>query len=113
MSARTQVKFAGDRRWWTTRAEDDRFAILTRQAAFEPEGIVCYTIVDKHAGHRGPCNLIGQGWGFERDTLDEDAAKLLAALQPDSGYYGHEMPLEISYRNRVATVITATRTVAS
>ncbi len=40
-----QIRFAGDRRWWTIRAVDDAHAVVTRQAAFEPRGVVVYTIV--------------------------------------------------------------------
>ncbi|MDI6911498.1 hypothetical protein [Nocardioides sp.] len=80
------------RRWWTVRATSDRFAILTRQAAFEPKGVLCYTIIDWELGFRGPCNQIGQGWG-DGTFADEECAALLAALEVDE--------VEVSWRNRV------------
>ena len=77
----SRIKFEGDRCWWTIRAENDRYQILTRQADFKPKGEVFYTIVDREEGIRGPCNLIGQGWGFDAETLDADAKSLLEALE--------------------------------
>lgn len=75
-----RVKFVGDPRWWTVRAGDERFTILTRQASFKPKGTVCYTIIDRDREVRGPCSLIGQGWDFQED-LEADAALLLASLR--------------------------------
>lgn len=79
-----QMKFKGDRRWWTVRAADERFTILTRQREFHPRAEVVYTIIDRERGVRGPCNAIGQGWDFNVDTLDADAALLLEALNLDA-----------------------------
>lgn len=134
--ATAQVKFEGDRRWWTARAADDRFTILTRQADFRPRGEVFYTIIDAEQGVRGPCNLIGQGWDFHPETLDEDAARLLNALNlnrrreewaaahpeartPIEGVQGwridyppeldEDVAIEVSHRNRVPVQIVATR----
>lgn len=77
----TAVLFADSPRWWTVRARDERFTILTRQAPFRAKGTVFYTIVDHQAGVRGPCNLLGQGWDFEEGRLEESARELLAALR--------------------------------
>lgn len=76
----SRVKLTRDgNRWWDVRAADERFAILTRQAAFKPKGEVCYTILDAVEGVRGPCNLIGQGW---HETMpDEECRELLHELQ--------------------------------
>ena len=76
----SQVKFEGDRRWWTVRAEDERFTVLTRQAEFVPKGILRYTIIDLERGVRGPCNLIGNGYG-DGTYDDAQCAEILAALR--------------------------------
>lgn len=104
------------RRWWDVRATDERYTILTRQAEFEPKGTLRYTIIDRVRDVRGPCNLIGQGWGWGIYD-DAECASLLRALQR------HDLPreeldalhdaweknlreeyphaVEVSYRNRV------------
>jgi hypothetical protein len=76
----SQVKFEGDRRWWSVRAEDDRFTVLTRQANFRKKGVLCYTIIDRGRGVRGPCNLIGQGYG-DGTYDDAQCAEILAGLR--------------------------------
>ena len=80
----SQVRFAHDTRWWTVRARDERFTVLTRQASFKTKGAVVYTIDDADRGCRGPANTLGQGWDFHGTTLEEDAGRLLAALQLDA-----------------------------
>jgi hypothetical protein len=113
-----QIKFEGDPRWWTVRASDERFIVLTRTAAFG-RGIT-YTIIDKERGVRGPCNLIGQGWNFNPDSLDYDGQRLLDALQRhvdierrlEAGErsISHDEPaVEVSYRNNVPVRIAAKR----
>lgn len=91
-----RVQFAENSRWWEVRANDGRWAILTRQAAFEPKGTLRYTIVDQDHGHRGPANTLGQGWDVEEEGGCEE---LLAALQ------AHEFG--ITTRNRVEARIVA------
>ena len=76
-----QIRFAGDRRWWMIRAVDDAHAVVTRQAAFEPRGVVVYTIVAHGQGVRGPCNNLGGGWTFEPTDLEGSAEDLLHALR--------------------------------
>jgi hypothetical protein len=113
-----QIKFMGDRRWWTVRAEDERFTILTRQADFKPAGEYFYTIIDRVRAVRGPCNLIGQGWEFKPDTLEQNAAELLRALNYHLEMVADlrpgprpmtELEVEVSYRNNVPILITAER----
>lgn len=115
-----EVRFARDRRWWRVRAADARFAVLTRQAEFEPAGTVIYTIVDLHDRHRGPCNLSGGGWAFTAETLDEDAHRLLSALNSQLDLDAHcaveetspddYVPaVEISHRNRVPLQLVSIR----
>lgn len=48
--------------WWTVQVSGSRYAIMTRQAPFQPTGTYLYTIIDAQEGVRGPCNLIGNGW---------------------------------------------------
>lgn len=93
-----QIKFLDDRFWWTARAVDDRYAVLTRHTPFRKDGILTYTIIDAERGRRGPCNLIGQGWGFDIDKPEEGAEELLAELQADK--------VQITSRNNVPTVLT-------
>lgn len=120
----TQVLFAGDRRWWTIRARSDRYVILTRQREFRRAGEVVYTIVDWDRSIRGPADTLGQGWDFNADSLDDDAQRLLRALQ----YREHldrrhadgettitleEEAREVSYRNNVPIRVEATRYIDS
>lgn len=98
------------RRWWTVRACDDRFTILTRQADFESAGTSVYTIIDWKRGVRGPCNLIGQGWDVDEPN---GCQELLAALQRHVAReqrFGNAewlltdedgVTVEVSYRNNV------------
>lgn len=117
-----QIKFEGDRRWWTVRAEDERFTILTRQRNFHPRGEVFYTIIDRERGVRGPCDLIGQGWDFRPDALEESAAELLRALNAhvEVGEWFKDKPAgttrpvtevqtQVSFRNNVPIKIEAER----
>lgn len=91
-----RVKFAEENRWWDVRAHDGRWAILTRQAAFQSAGTLKYTVVDQDQALRGPANTIGQGWDVE-DA--EGCDELLAALQAGE--------FSISTRNRIEARIVA------
>lgn len=91
------VKFDGDNRWWTVRAADTRFVILTRQAPFQPKGESVYTIIDWERGLRGPCDRIGQGWDVDKAGGCES---LLSALN------GH---VQVSYRNNLPIEIVEVR----
>ncbi|MDF2994279.1 MAG: hypothetical protein K0S37_4793 [Microbacterium sp.] len=110
-----RVKFSGDdsRYWWTVRAADDRFAVLTRYAPFRKRPIA-YTIIDTERDLRGPCDLIGQGWDFNTesdDTIGTSARKLLTALRGGIDTLDDEsLPdderisipaVEVSHRNNV------------
>jgi hypothetical protein len=87
-----RVKLDTDRRWWTVKAVTDNFAALTRQAEFHPRGILCYTVLDWRNGVRGPCNLLGQGWG-DGSYSEEQCATMLAEFEAGQ--------LEVSQRNWV------------
>jgi len=117
LKPKARVQFLGDRYWWTVRAADDRYVVLTRFTPFNEKGTLTYTIVDAVAGHRGPCNLIGQGWDIDPEKPEEGSEELLVALHggrdtlddeslPDDERV-HIPRVEISHRNRVRTVITA------
>lgn len=114
-----QVKFSyprSERRaWWTVRAvsADGRWAVLTRQAPFQPKGKVVYTIIDWERGVRGPCDLLGQGWDFKTDLV-VDGQRLIRALEArretEAWFKGKplgtsrpvtEPEVEVSYRNNV------------
>lgn len=93
-----RVRCGGDRWRWTVQAVSEHFAVLVRQVEFRPRGTLCYAVVDWRNGVRGPCNLVGQGWGDGTYTL-EQCASLLAAFE---GADEHLLqPLEVSHRNRV------------
>jgi hypothetical protein len=94
--------------WWTVRATDQRFTILTRAASNKDRGSE-YTIIDNVRGLRGPCDLIGQGWDVD---ADQGCEKLLRALnfhlevvaRLDAGEESVRMTeasTEVSYRNNV------------
>ncbi len=87
-----RVKLAGDRYWWTVKAVTPNFAALTRQAEFHPAGTLCYTVLDWRNGVRGPCNLIGQGYG-DGSYSEAECAEMLAEFEAGD--------LEVSQRNWV------------
>lgn len=87
-----KVKLDTDRRWWTVRAVTEHFAALTRQAAFHPAGTNCYTVLDWRNGVRGPCDLIGQGYG-DGSYSEAECAEMLARFESGD--------LEVSQRNWV------------
>ena len=105
------------RRWWTVRAGDERFTVLTRQAEFEPKGVSCYTIIDRKRDVRGPCNLIGQGWEVDEpggpdallralqrhdeigEILARDGSYSPGELEGDGPWWPEDV--EVSYRNNV------------
>jgi hypothetical protein len=80
---------------WDVRAVTEHFAALTRRM---PNGATQYTVLDWRNGVRGPCNLIGQGYG-EGTYDDLECAAMLAEFEDDD--------LEVSYRNRVALDVVA------
>lgn len=86
-----------DRRWWwTVRAVGEHFAVLTRQAEFQPKGVLRYTVLDWRNGVRGPCDLVGQSWG-DGTYSDRECAGLLAAFESGE--------VRISQRNWVRLVL--------
>lgn len=93
-----RIKFLFDSRWWEVREADERWAIATRQKPFAPKGEYVYTIIDKDQLHRGPTNLLGQGWDVETQGGWD---VLLHELQ--------EGLVEISHRNHVDLVVLEVR----
>ncbi|GAA0493734.1 hypothetical protein Ade02nite_21210 [Paractinoplanes deccanensis] len=104
-----QLTFAGDPHPWTVKAISENFAALTRPVVADDcddyrredwaefhsgdlEDGTLYTVLDWRNGVRGPCNLVGQGWGDGTYTEAECAAML---AEFESG------ELEVSHRNRV------------
>ena len=84
-----KVKFAGEKRRYTVRAANERFAVCTKPAF----GSVMYTIVDLHRGVRGVDNLIfGHGW-----ETDEECSSGLADLASGETEVSHRncVPLDI------------------
>jgi hypothetical protein len=87
-----RIKLDHDRRWWTVRAVTEHFAAVTRQAEFHPVGTLCYSVLDWRNGVRGPCDLIGQGYG-DGSYSETECAEMLNCFE--SGV------LKISQRNWV------------
>ena len=87
-----RLAFEGDPWGWTLRAKNERYWILTRNARFKPKGNLLYTIIDWERDLRGPCDLVGQGWG-DGTYSDDECANLLSALE--------EGRVGVSYRNNV------------
>lgn len=79
-------------RWWTVRAANERFAVLTQQVPFEEKGTLRYSVMNHESGVRGPCNLIGQGWG-DGTYSDDECAAMLTAFEAGK--------VEVSHRNNV------------
>lgn len=92
---------AGDRRqfpretgslWWTCQVANDRFAVLVAPVRFKPKGTLQYTVWDRERAVRGPCNLIGQGYGDGSYSVAE-CERMLAQFTAGE--------LEVSHRNNV------------
>lgn len=77
-----KVKLAGDNRWWTVQAVSENFVACVRQAEFEPKGVYRYTVLDWRNGVRGPCDLIGQGFG-DGSYSQEQCAEMLTGFEYD------------------------------
>lgn len=115
-----RVKLAPDtRRWWRVQAVSENFVACVRQAEFQKKGTLCYTVLDWRSGVRGPCNLVGQGWG-DGSYSEAECQELLAGFEA-FGTVAHalaEAPpgklvtydvveLEVSHRNRVPLDVLA------
>jgi len=60
-----------------------------------------YTVIDWRNGIRGPCNLIGQGYG-DGSYSSEQCAEMLTEFEDVRVVGETEWPaLEVSHRNRV------------
>jgi hypothetical protein len=111
LSAGSQVLLGQGTRpkaWWTVRANDERFTVLTRPASNPAKGSE-YTIVDEVRGLRGPCDLIGQGWDVDADGGCESLLRALnfhleVSARLEAGEKSvpmTEAATEVSYRNNV------------
>ncbi|MGF0118766.1 hypothetical protein ACQFYA_20935 [Promicromonospora sp. Marseille-Q5078] len=72
----TPTREAG--RWWTVRAGDEHYSVLTRKRELWAASEIVYTIIDRRQGVRGQCNLTGPGWDVE---VPGGCDALLRALQ--------------------------------
>lgn len=79
-----KVKFEEDRKWWLVKAVSENFVALTRPVEFKPHDSdeVYYTVIDWRNGVRGPCNLIGQGYG-DGTYSEEECAEMLTEFEYD------------------------------
>lgn len=91
-----RVRLDGKRHRWTVQAVSEHFAALVQQVPFTPKGTLQYTVIDWRNGVRGPCNLVGQGYG-DGSYSREECARMLIEFEfaPDAD------PLEVSHRNRI------------
>jgi hypothetical protein len=92
------------RRWWTVQAVTPHFAACVQQVPFQPKGTLRYTVLDWRNGVRGPCHLIGQGYG-DGSYSEQECAAMLAQFEgeyPDLGF-----TLEVSHRNNVDLLVLA------
>lgn len=111
-----KVRFAGDPQPWTIRATSENFAAAVRHTveADRPDsdpdlpeldddfevGEVMYTVLDWRNGVRGPCNLVGQGYG-DGTYSEAECASMLAAFEAGD--------LKVSHRNRVRLAVEVAR----
>lgn len=89
------------RRWWTVQAVSEHFAACVQQVPFEERGTLQYTVLDWRNGVRGPCDLIGQGYGDGSYSPLECERMLSEFEDPRSGGDFDWQPLAVSQRNWV------------
>jgi hypothetical protein len=105
-----RVKLAPDgRRWWTVQATSEHFAACVRQVAFEPAGTLEYTVLDWRNGVRGPCDLVGQGYG-DGSYSPAECDRMLAEFESPRGE--DSWGLAVSQRNWVRLQVLDRRPVA-
>lgn len=108
LTAGDRVLFAGDPQPWAVRATSEHFAVAVRYTtdADRPDsdedwpeldddfeaGELMYTVLDWRNGVRGPCNLVGQGYG-DGEYLPSECERMLAEFEAGD--------LEVSHRNQV------------
>lgn len=97
-----RVKLYPDGRcWWTVQAVTEHFAACVQSAPFKPKGTLQYTVLDWRNGVRGPCDLIGQGYG-DGSYSPAECERMLAEFEhprPGDGFDWE--PLAVSQRNWV------------
>lgn len=111
-----RVKLDDDQNWWTVRAVSGHFAALTQPetdpdilahlgvaADYYPDGLRRYTVLDWRNGVRGPCDLVGQGWGDGSYTEDE-CGRMLAQFEARL--------LEVTQRNWLPIVLAGVEAAA-
>lgn len=103
-----------NRNAWRVQAVSEHFATLVQQVPFQPAGTLQYTVIDWRRGIRGPCNLIGQGYGDGTYSEEECAVMLtgfeydpetcpvrMAALAAGKTSWPSQFELAVSHRNNV------------
>ena len=120
-----QIKLVPDvRRWWRVQATSPNFIACVQQVPFQVAGTYRYTVLDLRQGIRGPCNLVGQGWGdgtyselecaelldaFEARDIEREYDASHAALGLHSWPAYEPITVEISHRNNVVLHILDVR----
>lgn len=102
-----------DHWWWRVQAVSEHFTACVHQARFEPKGTLCYTVLDWRNGQRGPCNLIGQGYG-DGSYSEQECAEMLAEFERVEDVCPTRGPLyalEVSHRNNVPLRVLEVRRV--
>lgn len=97
------------RRWWTVRAVSEHFTACVQQVPFKPKGTLRYTVLDWRNERRGPCNLIGQGYG-DGSYSEQECAEMLAEFERVEVVcptLGPQRALEVSARNNVPPRVIA------
>lgn len=91
---------------WRVAAVSRNFAALVQQAPFKPKGTLQYTVLDWRSGVRGPCDLIG--WGYGDGTYsDEQCAEMLTEFEFSRSVGDLELePLMVTQRNWLPIVVT-------
>lgn len=124
---RVRLKTDREHNWWTVQAVSPNFTAVVRQAPFQGRGVFEYTVLDWRNGVRGPCDLIGQGWGDGSYSAKECAAMLEefenhdrvdpamteAFARGDAAWIPSFHSVEISRRNNVPLHVLEVRKVAT
>lgn len=105
-----RVKLYPDgRRWWTVQAVSRNFAACVRQVPFQARGVLEYTVLDWRNGVRGPCNMVGQGFGDGTYSVEQCERML---VEFERSWTDDVYPLEVSQRNWVRLEVHDRRPVA-
>lgn len=99
LSVGDRVRLDGRTKTWLVQAVSPNFAALVQQVPFQPKGSLQYTVLDWRNGVRGPCDLIGQGYG-DGSYSESQCADMLLDFEDLSGVRAESgTRLSVSQRN--------------